>query len=214
MSKGIVILAALVGMALPMWAQRPHAAYAAGASTRALRTVAWQDRDCDRDRDHDRDRWRHNRDRYRNGHYPYYGQYGRQYPSRGYTEVIRSGGWYTTQYPYGGYTQYPYGGYSQYPYGGYNQYPYGGYNQSPYGSDPYGYGRGGYGYRGVLAPEWQAKFDSYYQRWLQYRATNNVDEIVSMERRMRDIMVNYRIPPNTPFDQVASPGVGYAYYRR
>ena len=66
------------------------------------------------------------------------------------------------------------------------------------------------------APEWQAKFDSYYQRWLQYRATNNRDEVVSMERRMRDIMVNYRIPPNTPFDQVASPGIGsgYGYYRR
>ena len=37
-----------------------------------------------------------------------------------------------------------------------------------------------------------------------------------MERRMRDIMVNYRIPPNTPFSQVASPGIGngYGYYRR
>ena len=66
----------------------------------------------------------------------------------------------------------------------------------------------------MLAPEWQAKFDSYYQRWLQYRATNNRDEVVSMERRMRDIMVNYRIPPNTPFQQIASPGIGYGYYRR
>jgi hypothetical protein len=93
----------------------------------------------------------------------------------------------------------------------YSQYPYGGYNQYPYGNN--GYGRG-YGYRGVLAPEWQAKFDSYYQRWLQYRATNNRDEVVSMERRMRDIMVNYRIPPNTPFEQIASPGIGYGYYRR
>lgn len=214
MSKRLGILAALVGMALPLWAQRPQAAYSPSASGATLRTIAWQDqdkddhrrrdrdhdwnrnRDRDRDRDHDRDRYRHDRDHYRYGQYrtyPYYGQYGRQYPS-------------------GGYSQYPYGGYNQYPYGGYNQYPYGGYS----GRNPYGYGRGGYGYQGVLAPEWQAKFDSYYQRWLQYRATNNRDEVVSMERRMRDIMVNYRIPPNTPFDQVASPGIGsgYGYYRR
>ena len=70
------------------------------------------------------------------------------------------------------------------------------------------YGNSRRGYHGVLAPEWQQKFDSYYQRWLQYRATNNQDEVASMEKRMRDIMVNYRIPGNVPFDQVASPGIG------
>jgi hypothetical protein len=63
-------------------------------------------------------------------------------------------------------------------------------------------------YHGVLAPQWQQKFDSYYQRWLQYRATNNQSEAASMEKRMRDIMVNYRIPGNVPFDRVASPGIG------
>jgi hypothetical protein len=70
----------------------------------------------------------------------------------------------------------------------------------------YGNGRGGQ-YHGVLAPEWQQKFDSYYQRWLQYRATNNQGEVASMEKRMRDIMVHYQIPANAPFDQVASPGI-------
>jgi hypothetical protein len=70
------------------------------------------------------------------------------------------------------------------------------------------YGNSRRGYHGVLAPEWQQKFDSYYQRWLQYRATNNQDEVASMEKRMRDIMVNYRIPATAPFDQVASPGIG------
>src|SRR5215831_8137289 len=47
----------------------------------------------------------------------------------------------------------------------------------------------GYGqYHNVLAPEWQQKLYSYYQRWLQYRATNNTGEMQSMEARMRDIM--------------------------
>jgi hypothetical protein len=83
MSKGVAILAALVAMALPLWAQRPYAAYALGASTRALRTVAWQDRDCDRD--HDRDGWHRNRDRYRSGQYPHYGP---QYPYGGYPKLF------------------------------------------------------------------------------------------------------------------------------
>jgi hypothetical protein len=75
-----------------------------------------------------------------------------------------------------------------------------------------GYGNGQYGrggqYHNVLAPEWQQKFDSYYQRWQQYRATNNQSEMNSMEKRMQDIMVHYNIPTNVPYDQVASPGVG------
>ena len=62
------------------------------------------------------------------------------------------------------------------------------------------------GYRGVLAPEWQGKFDSYYQRWLNYRAKNNEDEMRSMERRMQDIMRNYNIPPDVPYGDIASGG--------
>lgn len=53
----------------------------------------------------------------------------------------------------------------------------------------------------------QSRFDSYYSRWLEYRRTNNRGEIASMERRMRDIYANYRIPANTPFDRVASPRI-------
>jgi hypothetical protein len=70
--------------------------------------------------------------------------------------------------------------------------------------------RGGYGrgYQGVLAPEWQQKYDSYYQRWLNYRATNNQSQMRSMEGRMQSIMRNYNIPPNTPYGEVASNGGG------
>lgn len=71
-----------------------------------------------------------------------------------------------------------------------------------------GWGGGQWGYHGILAPEWQNKFDSYYTRWLEYQRRNDWDEIQSMERRMRDIMVNYNIPPNVPFEQVASPNLG------
>ena len=78
-----------------------------------------------------------------------------------------------------------------------------------------GYGRHG-SYYGVLSPEYQQRFDSYYTRWLQYRAANNRGEMESMERRMQDIMTNYRIPSGVPYDQVASPGIGRGgpgYYR-
>jgi hypothetical protein len=50
----------------------------------------------------------------------------------------------------------------------------------------------------------QARFDSYYQRWLGYRRDNNRHEAESMEKRMRGVMDQYRIPPDVPFEQIAS----------
>ena len=85
-------------------------------------------------------------------------------------------------------------------------------NNRPYNGNG-GYGNGGYGgnggngnYRGTLAPEWQSKYNSYYQRWLNYRATNNRTQMRSMEGRMQSIMSNYRIPSNTPYGQIATNG--------
>jgi hypothetical protein len=60
-----------------------------------------------------------------------------------------------------------------------------------------------------LSADDQSRFDSYYSRWLQYRRTNNRDEIVSMEKRMQDVYAHYGIPSNTPYDRVASNGGGY-----
>jgi hypothetical protein len=68
-------------------------------------------------------------------------------------------------------------------------------------------GNGGNPYQGRLQGNDQSRFDSYYTRWLQYRRQNNGGEIRSMEKRMQDIYRHYSIPPNTPFDQVASPGL-------
>jgi hypothetical protein len=64
-------------------------------------------------------------------------------------------------------------------------------------------------YRHVLAPPWQQKYDSYYQRWQRYRATNNQSEMRSMEKRMNSIRDNYRIPPDVPYGEIASSGGRY-----
>lgn len=61
-------------------------------------------------------------------------------------------------------------------------------------------------YRHVLAPEWQKKYDSYYQRWQNYRATNNQSGVRSMEARMDKIRVNYGIPSNVSYGEMASNG--------
>ena len=68
------------------------------------------------------------------------------------------------------------------------------------------YARPGYGggaWRSRLSAEDQGRFNSYYDRWMQYRATNNVGEMRSMEGRMRDVYSHYGIPGDVPFGEVA-----------
>ncbi|MGH9511870.1 MAG: hypothetical protein ACRD2U_07005 [Terriglobales bacterium] len=65
-----------------------------------------------------------------------------------------------------------------------------------------------------LSADDQSRFDSYYSRWLDYRQRNDRDQIVSMENRMRDVMVRYSIPPDTDFAQIASPSAGRISRRR
>jgi Domain of unknown function (DUF3395) len=62
-------------------------------------------------------------------------------------------------------------------------------------------------YEGRLNDDDQQRFDSYYSRWLRYRATNNQGEILSMQNRMYDVYYHYGIPNTVPFDKVASPAV-------
>ncbi len=66
------------------------------------------------------------------------------------------------------------------------------------------YFQGNRGWRGRLSPDEQQKFDSYYSRWLEYRRTNNREQVESMERRMHDVMAHNNIPANVPFEQIAS----------
>jgi hypothetical protein len=60
-----------------------------------------------------------------------------------------------------------------------------------------------------LSAEDQGRFDSYFQRWLNYRRTNNRDEVISMEKRMFDVYDHYGIPHDVPFDRVSSQGGRY-----
>ena len=59
-------------------------------------------------------------------------------------------------------------------------------------------------WRGRLSSDDQVRFDSYYSRWLSYKRSHNGSEVASMERRMFDIMEQYSIPKNVPFEQIAS----------
>ena len=63
--------------------------------------------------------------------------------------------------------------------------------------------------RAQLSPDDQQRFDSYYSRWLQYRQTNNRDQVQSMQKRMWDVYDHYGIPHNVPFDAVSSQGRRY-----
>jgi hypothetical protein len=66
------------------------------------------------------------------------------------------------------------------------------------------WGRG----RRRLDPDDQRRFDSYYTRWLEYRRTEDRDQMRSMENRMRDVMRQYNIPDDVPFNDVASSDAG------
>jgi hypothetical protein len=79
------------------------------------------------------------------------------------------------------------------------------YSRSERGQYPNQYERNG-SFQGRLAPDQQRQFDSYYSRWIEARRSNNRDEARSMEERMRDVMSRNNIPPDVPFDQVASSG--------
>jgi polyhydroxyalkanoate synthesis regulator phasin len=62
-----------------------------------------------------------------------------------------------------------------------------------------------------MSPDDQARFDSYYSRWMHDQQTNDRGDMVSMERRMQDLMNRYGIPSNTPYDVIAQGETG-GYY--
>lgn len=63
---------------------------------------------------------------------------------------------------------------------------------------------GGNQWRGRLSANDQARFDSYFSRWQEYRQRNDRDQIASMEKRMQDLYAHYQIPSRTPYFWVAS----------
>jgi len=61
-----------------------------------------------------------------------------------------------------------------------------------------------------MSPDDQAKFNSYYSRWIQAQQKNDRDDVASAEHHMQDLMNRYGIPSDTPYDVVAQQeGRGY-----
>ena len=200
-------------MALPAVAQTQ--AYPSNRASMKTAAFQWQDRDHDRD-----DRWR---DDNRRGSRlsaddqrrfdSYYSRW-QEYRRTNNGDEIRSmeGRMQDIYSHYGIPSNTPYdrvasngGGYGN---GGYGNGGYGGWGRDrdhdgDHDRDDRWRGNRG-GNQARLSADDQRRFDSYYQRWQQYRATNNQGEVASMEGRMRDIYAHYGIPPNTPFGAVAS----------
>ena len=76
----------------------------------------------------------------------------------------------------------------------------------------YGYANpnAAYPYGQRLSPGDQAKFDTYYQKWVDAMRKNDSDDIQGNAKHMQDIMAKYNIPANTPFQAIATNG--YAAY--
>lgn len=55
-----------------------------------------------------------------------------------------------------------------------------------------------------FSPDDQRKFNEEYRKWQESNAKNDRDDIAKHARKMEDIMARYNIPPNTPFDEIAT----------
>ncbi len=80
--------------------------------------------------------------------------------------------------------------------------------QAQYPSGYYGQPQG---WHGVLSAPDQQQFDKHYKKWVDASRNNDQDDIASNAQHMQDIMSRYNIPPNTPFEQVASAPVSGPY---
>jgi hypothetical protein len=74
------------------------------------------------------------------------------------------------------------------------------------------------GWQGRLSPDDQNKFNKEYRKWQESNAKNDRDDIDEHARKMGEIMQRYNIPPNTPFDTIAtanpySPHYDYRRYQ-
>lgn len=67
-------------------------------------------------------------------------------------------------------------------------------------------------WQGRLSADDQRKFDDEYRKWQESSAKNDRDDIDKHARKMEEIMSRYNIPPDTPFDAIASNGYGNGAY--
>jgi hypothetical protein len=83
------------------------------------------------------------------------------------------------------------------------------YPQDQYPQDRYPqdrqYNRGYAGqWQGRMSPNDQKDFNKEYEKWQRSNAKNDRDDIDKHARKMEEIMSRYNIPPDTPFDAIAS----------
>ena len=69
-----------------------------------------------------------------------------------------------------------------------------------------------YSQQGRLSPDDQKEFNKAYGKWQEANAKNDRDDIDKHARKMEDIMARYRIPPDTPFDAIATSGGDSRHY--
>jgi hypothetical protein len=65
--------------------------------------------------------------------------------------------------------------------------------------------------QGRLSPDEQREFDKAYDRWVSDSRKNDRDDVDRDVRRMQDIMARNNIPPDVPYDQIATAGNNNAY---
>ena len=68
-------------------------------------------------------------------------------------------------------------------------------------------------WQGRMSPDDQHKFNDEYRKWQESMAKNDRDDIEKHARKMEEIMARYNIPPNTPFDVIATSN-GYSRHYR
>jgi hypothetical protein len=64
-------------------------------------------------------------------------------------------------------------------------------------------------FQGRFSEHDQKEFDKAYEHWANARRGHDRDDIRRDEHRMQDIMARYNIPPDVPYDRLASSGRGY-----
>jgi hypothetical protein len=59
-------------------------------------------------------------------------------------------------------------------------------------------------WRGRLSADDQREFNEHYEKWQKANAENDRDDINKYARKMEETMARYQIPPDTPFDVIAT----------
>lgn len=58
--------------------------------------------------------------------------------------------------------------------------------------------------QGRLSPDDQKTFNKEYEKWQESNAKHDQDDIDKHARKMEQIMARYNLPPNTPFNAIAT----------